>query len=927
MKKALPLSLAIVSGVSLGSLFLGASADFNRSANALQNHSSSCVWNHYSSLQPTFEDNGIREYYICCQHHEILFEEPKEGEVRTTVETDRAFANALSEGDPRVLLSYSKQVDTLIDRIETLQKGWDLRSFSIFEDLNGCFNLYNAIPENYRNLISNYSDLLYLQSAFDDRFKLVLSSHSFDIKGREYGLSYGARSQDETENVNEVITFSNITGNDTFWSYCDSNLSLADYSSLEFYVKPSKDFSLEFRLKSNYSKVLSVPIKKGVYNHVSFPLEGASSFSEIGFAIWFGSSYSIDSLSFSSFYGKRKEAKSHARLFDAAIDDFVCNDYVCSFSTSRTFDEKGEDICKLSDISSTTDWIWLKPNRSLSLSGYSAIYFQFKASKDTIIEMRETYTGRANLLKRYNVQADVWTTITLEVNETNFPSNSLANLGLGKYLEGGHPLGSAGDWFIGSVYGIAKNAPSGYEFVDDMFIPSFKKEGRFDITAYAVNKIEAGNATKILSGVKEAGFNKIIPLYNGRNYDYEDDFGTALKNYNSAILSSNKGKYKAETLSLIDQYMDSIKENNALILSEAGKYGIDVVDFISFIYDLDSILAAKGVSSLKESIYKEIMGEFLSKIDYANASNYAGLFLKDEPSVKNDFSFYSDFATLYSETYSLPGSPFLNLLPLGDDGSEKNYKTYLDNYFARLYPSFGYASFDQYPLKTDGSIMANHLKNLSDFASRIKGSEAKGELKTFIHSTNEADETHDIAKIGNEKDLLFQAYSAMAFGSQEILYFVYSSNSSPQNGLVDFSSGDPTPLYGLSQLANNEILSFASYYSYFDFEGAFVSGNASQFSSISNRLSSLQGVASISPSFDLLAGEFKQGDDFAYLLMNYGNPLSGNATSPIKMDFEADINYALVFENGKKHLERVDKGGLELGIAKGKAAFVIPLSL
>lgn len=927
MKKALPLSFAIVSCVSLSSLFLGASANANRSVNALLNHSSSCVWNHYSSLQPTFENNGIREYYICCQHHEILFEEPKEGEVRTAIEMDRAFANALPEEDSRVLLSFSRQVDRLVDRIQTVQKGWDLQSFSVFEELNGCFNIYNAIPENYRHLVSNFSDLLYLQSAFNDRFKLVLSADSFDIKGREYGLSYGKKSQGENENVKEVVTFNDITGSDTFWSYCGNSLSLTDYSSLEFYVKPSKDFSLEFRLKSNYSKVLSVPIKKDVYNHVSFPLESVSSFSEVGFAIWFGSSYSIDSLSFSSFYGKRREKKTHARLFDSAIDDFVCNDYVCSFIASRTFDEEGEDICKLSEISSETDWIWLKPSRSLGLSGYSAIYFKFKVSKDTTIEMRETYTGRASLLKRYNVQADVWTTITLEVNETNFPSNNLVNLGLGKYLEGGHPLGSAGDWFIGSVYGIPKNAPSGYEFVDDMLIPSFKKEGRFDITAYAVNKIEAANVTKILSGVKEAGFNKIIPLYNGRNYDLEDDFGTALKNYNSAILSSNKTKYKAETLALIDQYMDSIKENNALILSEAGKYGIDVVDFIGFIYDLDSILAAKGVSSLKESIYKEIMGEFLSKIDYANLSNYAGLFLKDEPNVKSDFSFYSDFATFYSETYSLPGSPFLNLLPLGDDGSEKNYKTYLDNYFANLYPSFGYASFDQYPLKTDGSVMDNHLKNLSDFSSRIKGSEAEGELKTFIHSTNEADETHGIAKIGNENDLLFQIYSAMAFGSQEIIYFVYSSNSSPQNGLVDFSNGDPTPLYDLSCLANDEILSFAPYYSYFDFEGVFVSGNASQFSSVSNPLSSLEGVASISSSFDLLAGEFKQGEDFAYLLMNYGNPLSGNVSSSVKLEFEAGINYALVFENGEKRLERVDKGGLELGISKGKATFVIPLSL
>lgn len=927
MKKALPLSFAIVSSVSLCSLLLGATYESNRSVNAIQNHSSSCVWNHYSSLSPTLTDNGIREYYICCQHHDILFEEPQEGAVASIKDTERAFANSLTDTDPRIVLSYSKQANNLVDRIETLEKGWDLQSFLVFLELNECESAYNDIPESYRNLVTNHSDLQYLESRFNDCFNLILPASSFDIKGREYGLSVGARKEEESEAVREIVSFSDIAGNDTFWSYCDNDLALDDYSSLEFYVKPSIDLSFEFRFKTNYSKVLSVPLKRDVYNHVSFPLDGVSRFSDIGFAIWFGSSYSIDELSFSSFYGQRKTPKTHTRLFDAALDDLVPNDYISSFSCSRVFDEEGEDVCKLSDISSATDWIWLRPNCSLALNGYSVIYFKFKASKDTSLEIRETYTGRAGLLKRYNIQADVWTTITLEVNETNFPSNNLNNLGLGKYLEGGHPLGSAGEWFIGSVYGIAKNAPSGYEFVDDLLIPSFKKDGAFDITAYAVNKIDEGNAAKILSGVQEAGFNKIIPLYNGRNYDLEDDFGSALKSYNSAIVSSNKEKYKAQVASIIDQYMDSIKGNNALILSEAKRYGLDVVDFISFIYDLDSILEAHGVSSLKESIYKEVMGEFLSRIDYANVSNYRGLFLKDEPSVKNDFTLYRDFVDLYKEAYSLPGSPFLNLLPLGDDGSSKNYKTYLDNYFSNLYPSLGYASFDQYPLKTDGSIMANHLNNLSNFATRIKGSEANGSLKTFIHSTNEEDATNGIAKIGSEADLLFQIYSSMAFGSQEIIYFVYSSNSSPQNGLVDFGSGDSTPLYGFSRLANEEILSFAPYYCYYDFDGAFVSGNASQFGSVSNALPSLQGVSSVSSSFDLLAGQFKQGDDMAFLLMNYGNPSSTSSSSNIEMEFEGDVNYALVFENGEKSVRRVDKGGLQMSIEKGKAAFVIPLSL
>ena len=121
---------------------------------------------------------------------------------------------------------------------------------------------------------------------------------------------------------------------------------------------------------------------------------------------------------------------------------------------------------------------------------------------------------------------------------------NLNNLGIGQYKEGGHETISSGVWSFSSIYGIYKNQMDGYELIDGMYVPNMKVEDKFDITAYAVPQINESNADLILSDVKNAGFSKIIPLYNGRNGTLENQFAIDLKNYNNALISSKKKEYK-----------------------------------------------------------------------------------------------------------------------------------------------------------------------------------------------------------------------------------------------------------------------------------------------------------------------------------------------------------------------------------------------
>lgn len=890
-------------------------------------HDKDCFWNHYKSLDATLEDNGVKEYYICCKHHTYSFSIPSEGSISILLTPSTSFTNSLSNDDDRVILSYTKQAEIINNKIDYLKNNWNLDSFSIFKYLNECNYLYENFNDSFKYLIKESEYLTFLNKEFNNNYTMLVdaSSKATIFSNREYGSVIESQINNVDKEVSEIFTLNNINGSDTFWVFNNSNFSLNDFSSISFYVKPSNDFTLGYRAKINYSDKLKFSIKKDEWNLITIPTDELDALSDLGLSIWFGSNYQIDYLSFSSFFGKLKTVKEDIVLFDASKDEFTHNDYVSNYSHVHSKDENGNSVYTLENMSSSTDWLFFKTTKSLNLNSYCAIYFKMKTSVDTTIEIRETYTGYATLIKRISLIKDEWTLIVLNIDEKCFPNNNLNNLGISKYLEGGHTESTSGTWSFTSFYGIQKENMDGYEVVDGIRIPSYKKEGDFNITAYAPPKIDENNYNNVFSGLVEAGFNKIIPLYNGRNYTLETNFGSVLKSYNSAILSSNKEKYKTELFDLIEQFMNSIKSNNSLIITKAKEYNIKVVDFISLIYDLEDILTNNDISSLKESIYKEVMDKILSLIDYAD-SNYEGLFLKDEPNVKNDFSTYKTFIDLY-KNYNLNGSPLINLLPLGDDGNSNNYTTYLNNYMNNIFPSTSYISFDQYPMKCNGDTMTNHLYNLSTLSHRIK-STPNAKFNTFIHTTKNDDSTHNISGIKSKDDILFQMNANIAFGSKDISYFVYSSNGVKDNGLVNFDTLEKLDLYNYAQLANKDVLNYASYYSYFDFDGVNTYGSNPQFNKIENKLTSFEKISSVSNSSPTLISQFKQGEQYAYYVMNYINPQSNSAINDtVNLTFSSDINYCLVFLNNDKYLCKIENGGMELKLDAGNASFIIPLSI
>ena len=916
------ITLLTISAMALGSIALADSffepvfsGVFAKVENSL------CSWNHYAKLDPTYNDNGSKEYWVCCTHHDFSLDEPSAGTISPLAYPDASFSNSLSDDDGRVILSYSKQCAKLDSRISALFAKGSV-SFDDYWELQECRHLFDSLGD-YQKYVGKADELTYLESRFKSKYDVLAKGNELAFGNRNYGSTYDL-SYVENEIGMPIAKMENIKGSDTFWIYPDSSFSLANYDNIYVYVRVGSAVSLQNRMKNSYTASKTYALEKDKWTLLKIDVSDASLLSEVGFAIWKGSSFSFDfSLEFSSFCGEKKDDSNDMLLLDAKSDGFVNNDYPLSFDLSHINDETKGDLIKISNISSEKEWIWLKPELSKSLNGLSHIYFDMMVDTDTNIEFKETSTSYGNRFKTMKLNANEWQRVVISISDESFPSSNLSNLGIAKYSDTGtHTVSSSGNWYFSSIYGVVDTSSNEYECVDGKWIPSFKKDGDFDITAYAMTKINSSNADKVLKDAKDGGFNKITTLYDGRDSDAESVFVTALKDYCKTLII-NKDKKLETLLNAVDSFCAAVKENNVYGISKANEYGIKTVSMVNILYDLDSYASSQSIT-ISDDLYAKIAERVFKNLDYTDTSGYEGLFLKDEPSVTTDFGRYKTAIESYQNTYGLKGTPYMNLLPLGDDGNSSKYSTYLDNYFNNVYPLLHYASFDQYPVKADTTIMKNHLRNLSDFASRIKNSSVSGELRTFIHSALESDSTNDIAGISSAADLTFQMYSNMAFGSKDISYFVYSSNNDVDNGLANYSTYEKTSLYDYAKEANEEILSFASAYSYFDFGGAMGIGTCDQFSAIVNPLSSLTDL-SVSASSNILASEFASGSQNAYLLTNYASPSkAGEAT--VTLSFDSKYNYILSYNNGMKGL-LANQGDVSISIASGSGAFLIPLSL
>ena len=287
---------------------------------------------------------------------------------------------------------------------------------------------------------------------------------------------------------------------------------------------------------------------------------------------------------------------------------------------------------------------------------------------------------------------------------------------------------------------------------------------------------------------------------------------------------------------------------------------------------------------------------------------------------------------------------FINLLPRDSSQftTESMYTTYVKEYIEHIALDYngvkgtGYVSFDHYPLHEDG-ITSTHLRNLELVAEMCR--DYGIELRTYIKASTTGDSKREIRATESVNDLYMQIYSALAYGSKEIIYYQFTDHTMTDgtagDGVISGTSLNPGNVYNWTKQVNNEVAAFSNAYMSFTWKSASVFGktNFTQFNNLKSKASAYGYLSSVSSSASVLVGNFEDADGsydysakYGYMVVNYGNTDGAtSATTAVTMTFNGTPARALVYQGGVPTVVTLSGNALTLNLQLGEGAFIIPL--
>lgn len=455
---------------------------------------------------------------------------------------------------------------------------------------------------------------------------------------------------------------------------------------------------------------------------------------------------------------------------------------------------------------------------------------------------------------------------------------------------------------------------------DDTVVPSFAGEENIGIIAYGNPTVENwdsaannpdGQTEEQWGLMKRLGFNKALALYEGRAPKEINALKTALTDYYKENVSTAGKKKALENIyAAIDGINAKSKKDSAKAIELSEKYGVEYYAFNDLLYGF-TVFEYETGKTIPVEDYDLFLNKVLSGNDYSSKA-FKGYFLQDEPSLSN--MSYTYEAVKSFKKYS-SAEPFVNLLPGGlkdfYNGKDKRYENYINYYFENIAPLTGFVSFDDYVLNDNG-ISVTHLVNLNMLAQKCKT--GGYDLRTFIRASENSSNGH--RAITCAEDLSFQIYANLAFGATDVSYFTY-------DGLVDKQTLTATALALYAKKVNREILSFGKEYRSFKWSGVtyYDYGEQNEAFALLGSSGSVRGVSSIVSTGDALMGAFEKGENNAYIVMNYADPMSGGRTQT-RIIFE-NATHAVVYKNGLRAVRKLNNGKLTLDLKAGEGTFII----
>lgn len=393
----------------------------------------------------------------------------------------------------------------------------------------------------------------------------------------------------------------------------------------------------------------------------------------------------------------------------------------------------------------------------------------------------------------------------------------------------------------------------------------------------------------------------IVPTFSSDKKINIGAWSWTVKNFNNTQLSNLKD---AGFNLLIGTFNDQNDNADSALLSRADEYDIDLI--------IDKRPWEGTVPS------------------YADKENFLGYCVFDEPSS-------AELLTLKTMKENWDNSElkdkmfFVNLNPSYSSHIEGSYEQYVRTYVEEL--NLGMVSFDYYPLylgrdTDEPSLREDWLYNFSiaSYYARKNSVPLWYTLLTTKHNAGGLNYINPSAK-----DLEYQIYVAMAFGSKYLIHYTCTATNADHINPIFDQSGNPTDSYFDAKEASETIRKWDSVYMNFEstgFTGIFGSKeNTGLLDYIMKNvsISDSNALELVQSDYDLVVGHFKdENDNKGFVLTNMTNPYD-ETNANVKLKFNSNYQGVKIYSSSGEEVKALVNGAIDVEVDSGSGVFVVPL--
>lgn len=315
---------------------------------------------------------------------------------------------------------------------------------------------------------------------------------------------------------------------------------------------------------------------------------------------------------------------------------------------------------------------------------------------------------------------------------------------------------------------------------------------------------------------------------------------------------------------------------------------------------------------------------------YAKNNNFLGYCTFDEPNMA-DLKPIQTMKQNWDKSELKDKMFYVNLNP-SYSPNVADYEEYIRSYTEDV--GLDMVSTDFYPLYEDDSsncgvgLREDWLCDLSISAYYAK----KNNVPLWFTLLTTKHQASNMTYINPDaRDLEYQMYVAMAFGTQYLIHYTYAATGADHiNPIVD-TKGKFTDSYFDVQASSETIRKWDKFYMDFEWVGATGVYGKNSLNSLIDYLyyeaplGKTGALKQASSSQDVIIGQFvDKQDNKGFLVTNLSNPYT-EKTAKTTLKFDSKYKGVEIFQDGESKISLLDNGKIDLNIKPGEGIFVIPL--